>query len=277
MADHTDFNCCLMGDILIPSNLTCSVSLTVSTPTTYAVSVVLQKGDWFASALHMFQYLVKAWNDSIPGGQMTVTLVTDSASANFGKFAVTPDATLGTVTAFVVGVPSVYASLGLSSASHSLGAGSTVKYTGAVPYVLVPFWPPMSYNSRIDTLQGSVDRAEDGTVYSTAGVSQVGVSLALALDRYQGYSETTTWLSLWLDIWSRGRSVVFYMDADGLPVSSAATLSNGQSLVCENQDGLDFTRLVDYSVAADYTKVVELLLRKPQAGDIYSLPSYELR
>lgn len=277
MADHTDYNCTLMGDIVIPSDITCSITLVVSGPTTYTQPVVLQQGDWFASALHLLQYLVDYWNDSIPGGQMSVTLVTDHEDAHFGKFAVVPETGLGSVTSLTVSIPSIYAQLGLSSAAHDFGSGSSTKYSGVVPYVLTPYWPAASMNYKIEVHQGVTERAEDGTVYSTAGVAQDGLSLGLTLDRYQGYSETLAWLSLWTERWSRGRSVVFYLDNSNLPTAWATTLSNAYSLVAAEQGSLDFTRLVEYSKAADYTKPSDFLVRKPRYGDTYNLPAYELR
>lgn len=276
MTDITDYRATLMGDILFTVDVTCTITLTVAGPTVYADSVNVAKGTWFASPLHFMQYLVSEWNASIPGGQMSVTFVSDPEDANYRKLAFVPETGLGTVTQFNIAIPTYWSEFGLSSASTNLGAGSSTKYSpSAVPNTMTLFWPVASYNRRVDTVLGYSEYAEDGTIYSTAGPTQDVVELSFALDRYQDYSEPTYWRGLWLTRWSVGRSVAFYLDNATLPTSWSTSLGDGLSLVSEKVDSLDFERMVDRTEAIDYTRVHGFLVRQSRLIDSYNRPTTE--
>lgn len=247
-SDVTDYRASLLGDVVFTAAATASITLVVSGPTSYANSESIAAGTWFASPLHLLEWLVAQWNASIPGGQMSVTWVSDPDDANYGKFAVVPETGLGTVTSLTFAIPEVFAACGLASASVDLGAGSSTKYTGAAPSAMTFFWPVALYNRRVDVLSGYSAYAEDGTVYSMEGAHQETHELSFALDRYGGYDEVDAWLGLWLSHWSRGRSVFFALDNNDLGA--------GVSLVCEAQDRLDFRRLIEQTNSLDYTAAI---------------------
>lgn len=244
MSDVTDYRASLLGDVIFTAPATASITLVVSGPATYTHNVSIAAGTWFASPLALLELLVSAWNDSIPGGQMSVTWVSDPDDANYGKFAVVPETGLGTVTSLTFAIPEVFAACGLASASVNLGSGSSTKYTSAAPHAMTFFWPVAVYNRRVDVLSGYSAYAEDGTVYAVEGAHQETHELSFALDRYGGYSEVDAWLGLWLSHWSRGRSVYFTLGDGGI------------SLVCEAQERLDFSRLIEQTNSLDYTATI---------------------
>lgn len=259
----SDVQCTLMGDVVFTASVTANITLTVSGPTTYSTNVAIAAGTWFASALHAMQYIVNEWNTD-HSGQMTVTLVSDPIDANYAKLAFVPETGLGTVTAFSVTIPTFFSSFGFATATTALGSGTSTKYTPAVvPYVLTPYWPLAVYERGMDTIaSGYSGYAEDGTVYSVAAAPQERLTLSFALDRYQDYAETTVWLTIWTGIWSRGRSVAFYLNRDDLPAAWSSDIGpGGVSLVSEKIEALEFTRLVDRTNAVDYTKAHPFLVR----------------
>lgn len=261
MSDITDYRATLMGDIVFYTGGEVTISMTVSGPATYEHSEVITPGTWFASPLHFWQWLVSQWNANTVGDEMSVELVADPEDTNYGKFKVTPETGLGTITALSVTIPEVYAACGLASATVDLGAGNTVKYTGVAPYVLTFFWPVAVYNRRVDVLSGYTDYAEDGTVYSTEGEHQEMHELSFALDRYNGYDEVSRWLALWTYFWARGRSVAFYLDNLALPTVWATTLGDGLSLVSEPVNDLSFDRLVEQTNSIDYSALASFYER----------------
>lgn len=261
MSDITDYRATLMGDVVFYTGGTASITMTVAGPTVYAHSEVIAPGTWFASPLHFWQWLVAQWNAATSGDDMSVTLVADPEDANYRKFEVTPETGLGTITSLVVAIPEVYAACGLASASEDLGAGNTVKYTSAAPFVLTFFWPVAVYNRRVDVMSGYSTYAEDGSIYSTEGEHQEMHELSFALDRYNGYNEAIWWVSLWTYYWARGRSVAFYLDNLSLPTAWTDDLGEGISLVSEPVNDLSFDRLVEQTNSIDYSALASFYER----------------
>lgn len=257
-----------MGDVLFRTAAVIGVQLTVSGPTNYTWTETVEAGAWFSSPLALAQYMVNAWNGATAGSNMAVVLVSDPTDANYGKLAFTPDSGLGTITAFTVTVNEVYADLGFASAATSLGSGSSVKYSGVCPYVLVPYWPTAKYERGLDNLTGSSNMAHDGTMYSAGGAWQRTVNLSLALDRTD-IAETSAWMKLWRDRLTRGRAITFFMRSDLLPTTWTTDL-NGLAEVLEmpnEGERLEFERMITHRQLIDYSKDLALVWRTPRLDD----------
>lgn len=260
-----------MGDILFREEATVFIKETVSAgPTTYSWAEAFPAGTWFSSPLALLQYMVAGWNSESFGGGMGVTLDSDPESAHYRQFVFQPDPGPGTITAFNVLIPQVYADCGLSSADHNLGSGSSIKYSSEAPYVLTPFWPPAQYAHAVENLTGYGDLAHDGTAYSMAGTSQRKVTLSVALDRSSGsFAETTLWMRLWRDRWTRGRAVTFFMDRSALPLDWDADLVDADVLELPSSgESLDFTRMIELKETINYSKPVEFVHRKMRPSNI---------
>lgn len=269
MTNDFDFRCVLMGDILFRSATAVGISLTVAGPTTYSWTLTLDSGTWFSSGLSFLQWMVQSWNSSIPGGQMSVTLVTDPLDSNYGKYAFVPETGLGTVNEFKIQAPGVFSDLGLSSADHDLGSDTLTKYSGAIPVVLSPYWPPSAYSRGVDNLTGYSGQAHSGKVYSVAGLAQSKVTLGLALDRSSSFDESKAYMRLLRDRWSRGRAVTLYLDASNLPTSWSSTVSNAEVLeLPSNDQRANFSRMMENRELINYTEPTTFVRRMPRAGEL---------
>lgn len=251
-----------LGDILFTTTANCSVSMTVTGPTTYTWSATFERGTWFASALHLWQYMANQWNLSAApaaGGQMTVTLVSDPEDTNYRKFLITPDTGYGTITAISFVVEGVYLDMGMTADTWNYGATSGAFYTvNQATHLMTPYWPLREYTRGVDTLSGYADRAQDGTPYSLAGATQETVQVGVSLERTSDYAETDLWLTLWLDRWSRGRAVTLYVDREDLPTAWATTVGRADVLVLtQARKSIDFKRLVEYKEVQDAMESVQ--------------------
>lgn len=254
-----------MGDIIFTEDVQVVVSMEVSDPATYAVTIDIGAGSWFASPLHLWQFACYVWNLNMLGGAgtMTATLVSDPTDANFGKLLVTPDSGWGTITDLDFTFPSsVYADLGLAAATWNLGPGGTPQYTAnQIGCLFGPLWPLAEMVRAFDNLTGYSGRAADGTAYSVAGGGQETLALSVNIDR-SDFVELDAWVSLFLDRWSRGRSVVFYLDRDDLPTAFSYSLDGGELLtLTESLNNLDFQRLVDHTETQDSSNSVKFGVR----------------
>lgn len=260
---ESDFQCCLMGDIVFRSPVTIGITLTAS-GSDYAWSGTLDAGSWWPNALDLALYMVDAWN-STQGGSMQVRLIHDPVDTHYRRLEFTPETGFGTVEALTISVPDEFALLGLPTASTDLGSGSSVKYTGLLPNVLTPYWPPALYQFGVDNITGYSEMAHDGTMYSTRGQSQRTVTLSVALDRTTSFDETLVWMRLWRDRWTRGRSVTFYLDRSKIPESWDTTLSDCDILELPNSgELLDFSRMMQFKELLDYSREVQFVHRVPR-------------
>lgn len=270
MNDAYWVQCCLMGDVLFRQDCTVGFTMTVSTgPTTYAYTLDLRAGSWFATPLVFWQYVVAQWNAAMPGGagQASVTLETDPDLANYGKIAITPDDGWGTITSIGVSCTdtTVYPDIGLAATTYTT-SGSSVFYLPVVlRCFLTPVWPAVSYERSGSNRTGNVARAHDGTVYSIVGTYQETVSLSLALDRRsQTYDEITDFLRIWRERWARGRAVTFYLDREDIETTSSATVDYGDVLLLSDaQTRIDFSRTIDYKEFQDKLSSVTFVVRTP--------------
>ena len=266
--EDQDFQSVLMGDVLFRNASSIGITLTVSGPTSYTWTETVAAGTWFSSPLALAQYMVNAWNGSTAGNNMAVVLVSDPTDTNYGKLAFTPDTGLGTITAFSITINECYADLGFSAATTALGSGTSVKYSGKCPYVLVPYWPTVKYERGLDNLTGSSSMAHDGTMYSAGGAWQRTVLLSLALDSTDS-TETNVWMKLWRDRLTRGRAVTFFMRSNLLPSVWTVDI-NGLAEVLElvnEGEQMEFTRMIEYKKLIDYSKDLSLVLRAPRLDD----------
>jgi len=264
----SDFQSVLMGDVLFRTAATLGITLTVSGPTSYTWTETVEAGTWFSSPLALAQYMVSAWNGATAGNSMSVTLVSDPTNSNFRKLAFTPDTGLGTITAFSITVNEVYTDLGFSATTTALGSGTSVKYSGACPYVLIPYWPIAKYDRGVENLTGASGMAHDGTMYSSGGAFQRTVALSLALDRTD-MTEVTLWMRMWRDRLTRGRAVTFFLYSTQLPSTWTVDL-NGTAEVLElsnSGENLEFTRMIEYRQLIDYSRDLTLVHRTPRLGD----------
>lgn len=245
-----------LGDILLLDSTAVVVSMTVAGPTVYSANVTYAPGTWFASPLHWLQHIVYTWNQSMPGaaGAMTAGIESDPTSANHGKLYVNPDTGWGTITALTFTIPNNWVDLGLSSGSWALGASPPLTYTpNAVPSMFGPLWPLASMDRTVEVLSGYTARATNGTAYSVAGATQEMLTLGVNIDR-SDYTEVHAWRDLFDTHWTRGRSVVFYLDRLDLPAEWYTYLDGGEPLVLTNQQkSLDFSRMIDYTESQDKT------------------------
>lgn len=247
-----------LGDILFRASTVLEITVTVAGPTTYTWTDTVLPGTWFASALHLWQYMVYQWNQNMPAaaGQMAVTLVSDPEDANYGKFLITPDLGWGAISDMQFEVGSQYAEMGITDGggSWSTGPEAGAFYTVAAQHILSPYWPPREYTRGMDALNGYSALSQDGTAYSIAGTSQETVKLSITVDRNSDYTETDAWVALWADRWTRGRAVTFYMDRSDLPTVWAATVGRADVLTLAEADkSIDFKRLVEYKEVQDTT------------------------
>lgn len=251
-----------MGDVIFRQEGTIGIRLTNSDPADFLWEEVIPAGTWFPNALSLLQYMAQAWT-STWGDALAVTLVTDPLDANYRKMTITPPGASGTVTNLILYVPGVWADLGLSSATHDLGAGTSVKYTDVLPCVMTPYWPLAQYDLGTENLSGYAEQAHDGTVYSTAGKAQRTVTLRAALDRGTGFDETLLWTRLWRDRWTRGRSVTLYLDRDQVPTSYAQFIYNCDILELPSTGtNIELNRMIEHRELINYTQPVEFVHRQ---------------
>lgn len=276
-----DFQSVLMGDVLFRASATVGITLTVSGPTSYTWTETIAAGSWFSSPLALAQYMVNAWNGATAGSSMAVTLVSDPTDTNYRKLAFVPDTGLGTITAFSITVGEVYADLGFSAATTALGSGTSTKYSGVCPYVLVPYWPMAKYERGLDNLTGASAMAHDGSTYSSGGSFQRTVNLSLALDRTD-MTETTAWMKLWRDRLTRGRAITLFMQRSNLPTTWTVDINAiAEVLELRNEgENLDFTRMIEYRQLIDYSRDLALVHRMPRLddaeaynGSVYTAPT----
>lgn len=257
---------CLMGDVLFRQDCTVGFTMTVSGPTTYAYTLPLKAGTWFATPLVFWQYVVEGWNSYVVGGQASVALETDPDMPHYGKIAFTPDTGRGTITSIGVSCTdtTVYPDIGLASTTYTT-SGSSVFYLPAVlRCFLTPVWPAVSYDRGVNNKTGNVTRAHDGTVYSTVGTFQETVSLSLAFDRRdRDYDELTDFVRLWRERWARGRAVTFYLDREDIESTLSTRVDKGDVLLLAEQTKIDLSRTIDYKEFQDKLSAVTFVVRTP--------------
>ena len=268
-----DFQSTFMGDVVFRQSATISLSVTVAGPNTYTWSETVDAGTWFPSAYELVRYMVSGWN-TLLGGDMEVSLVTDPSNSDYQKIAITPDGGFGTITSLVLTVPEIWADLGFSSAAHDFGSGNSVKYSGRVPYVLTPYWPISQYELGVENLTGYSEAAHDGSVYSIAGTTQRTLSLNVALDRSSNFDETVLWMQLWRDRWSRGRAVVFYLDNKRVPAAGASwnpSFAHCDVIEIPANTPMTFQRMMDTKEWINYTQSIQFIHRRVRTNDFHQI------
>lgn len=259
-----------MGDVLITTPTVIGFHQTVSGPATYSWAEALDTGTWFATPLHLVQYIIYKWNSSIPGGQASATIETDPDSTNYGKISITPDTGLGTISSALIeiGDTTVAAECGLSG---TLTAHNSLT---AIPYILAPLWPLHFYERETEALTGYASPAHDGTPYSFFGHFREKVSVGVSIDRtVNSFSEFTRWRTLWNKRWGAGRAVTLYCDRTLVQTSydGASELADAEALVLESPptDKLRARRMVDWKEYIDKQETFTFGVRKPllQVGD----------
>lgn len=210
-------------------------------------TVTIKAGSWFASALHVWLYVLGQANTAL-STSYTVTLDPDTRVLTF----------TGSPVVTVPDVP------GLGFAAGS----ATLTTSAALDGVFSPLWPIVNLSYGVENLTGYSAAAQDGTMYSLAGAWQETCSLSVSIDRTAGaWSEYTAWVYLWHTYWLRGRFVVLYIDSDDLPTTDTAAITPGLLLQVAGGDYGDkpahmFNRLVENADRRDITDDVTYYVKR---------------
>lgn len=293
--DESSFRSVFMGDVLFTAASTVvSITHTVSGPTSYTWTETFYRGTWFSSPLALVQYMVEKWNEANPGGAMSARLVTDTAVdayigssliQTYARIEITPDTSLGTITAltFAIADSAIAYECGFTSTSQNFGAVSAAfNLTRGIYYSLIPTWPIHVYERGVEPLSGYAARAHDGTTYSYAGNWRSTVDLGVTLDRRGAdYGEFQLWRGLWARRWAAGRAVTFYLDEADLPSEWDEDLTDADVLVvASTPDRLGGRRSVEWNDAhAELRDVYTFALYRPPYPDplVYEVPSAIIR
>jgi hypothetical protein len=209
--------------------------------------VTINAGSWFASALHVWLYVLSTVNTAM-STSYAVTLDADTGVLTF----------TGSPTVDVPDVP------GLGFAAGS----ATLTTSAALDGVFSPEWPIVSLTYGVENLTGYSTVAQDGTPYSLAGAWQESCSLTVAINRAGGaWQEYQAWLYLWHTYWLRGRFVTLYIDEDDLPTTATGFITPGIILQYA-QGALDtkpvhmFNRLVENINTRDLTDNIGFSIKR---------------
>jgi hypothetical protein len=219
-----------MGDIVFTDDA--AFVFTAPGPVTHTVDIT--GGSWFASALHLWLYLLSQANTAF-STSYTVTL---DETTRVLTFTGSP----------VCDVPDV------DGIGFAAGVGTTLTTSAALAGVFSPVWPIISLNYGVDNLTGYSAAAQDGSTYTLAGAWQETCNVRMFIDRTNGtWSEYTAWQYMWHTYWLQGRFVVLYIDSDDLPTTAAGTITPGV--------------LLQYAVGAVDTKPVHMFNRLVENAD----------
>ena len=217
-------------------------------------SVTITAGSWFASALHMWLYVLGQLNTA-EGLSATVTLDIDTR-------------TLTIAGAPVCVVPDI-AGIGYAPGTQTLGVSSELTS------VMSPVWPLPAISFGVENLTGKAAVAHDGTTYSLAGASQETCAITVSIDRMSGeWTEWLQWAAIWHDYWLQGRYVCVYVDSEELPDDATGLIAPGIALqfagatdaqpvhrltrLVENKDARDLTDNLSFSVRRENTAAWQL-------------------
>jgi hypothetical protein len=233
-----------MGDVVFETDAT--FTFTIAGPVTYDVNILA--GSWFASALHLWLYVLSQAN----AGLSTSYTVALDPETRILTFTGNPSCDVPTVDG-----------IGFASGSQTLTTSA------ALDGVFSPVWPIVSLSFAVDNLNGGACAAADGTMYTYHGAAQEKCSVSLFVDRTSGaWSEWQAWLYMWHTYWLQGRFVVLYIDeADVAALTATGRLGTGIALqFSAGQTGDDavhrFSRLVENANRRDLTDRLTFYVRR---------------